>query len=286
MSRWNNFYQNIRDPSWPDCANEHEFTTLPEHIQHEILNDFGGSEYVYLTKQDLYHLPLTLPSDDLTSNTDYDLEFLVANDFVVYYNHSIEGGGINIGQNFPRIIRCLYPDRIFKHGMEWAAGHGAIGFRLLADGICKTMHLVESHQSAINACKKTISNVPARFHGTVSMSHTDTLETLNNKLQFDLIVANPPTYKTHLWNISNFEHAPMHDWHRISVDKDWQAHQDFFVNIKKHLAPNGVILLQEQKFGSSVFEFEKFIADSGLKIVSAFVEKFNQHTWYLELTHQ
>ena len=78
----------------------------------------------------------------------------------------------------------------------------------------------------------------------------------------------------------------MHDWHRISVDKDWQAHQDFFVNIKKHLAPNGVILLQEQKFGSSVFEFEKFIADSGLKIVSAFVEKFNQHTWYLELTHQ
>jgi 16S rRNA G966 N2-methylase RsmD len=285
MSRWNNFYQNIRDPSWPECASEHEFAKLPEHIQHEILNDFGGSEYLYLTKQDLYHLPLTLPADDLCSNQDYDLQFSVANDFVVYYNHSIEGGGIDVGQNFPRIIRCLYPNRTFEHGMEWAAGHGAIGFRLLADCICKNMHLVESHQSAINACEKTISNMPTRFCGAVSVSHTSTLETLDHRLKFDLIVANPPAYSTCLWNPDNFENAPVLDWHRISVDKNWQAHQDFFANVKKHLAPGGVVLLQEQKFGSSVFEFEKFIADSGLKIVSAFSEKSNQYTWYLELTH-
>jgi 16S rRNA G966 N2-methylase RsmD len=230
-------------------------------------------------------LPLTLPADDLCSNQDYDLQFSVANDFVVYYNHNIEGGGIHDGQNFPRVIKYLYPDRIFEQGMEWAAGHGAIGFRLLADGICKKIHLVEKHQSAINACKKTIDNMPVRFKNTVTFSHTSTIATLDHSLQFDLIVANPPTYRSHLWTHKNFSSTPSQDWYRISFDKDWQAHQDFFANIKKHLTANGTVLLQEQTLGSSVFEFEKFIIAGGLKIVSAFYEKINTFTWYLELAH-
>jgi len=284
MNRWNTFYQNIRDPSWPDCANEHEFFKLSAHIQEEIVSVFNGNDYLYLNTADLYQLPLTI--NHTVDDGQFDLEFKVADDFVVYYNNFIEGGGIQVGQNFPRIIRCLYPNKIFEHCLEWAAGHGAIGFRLLSDGLCKKLHLIECNTSAVDACKKTINHMPSRCAGATTITLTDTLETLDNALMFDLIVANPPTYKSQLWAHDNFENTPMQHWHRISYDKDWQAHQDFFRHVKQHLTQDGVILLQEQMMGSSVFEFEKFVDAGGLKIKSAFYEKHNRYTWYLELIHK
>jgi len=39
--RWSNFYEGVRDPSWPDCRYEEAFYTLPEHIQKECINVFG-----------------------------------------------------------------------------------------------------------------------------------------------------------------------------------------------------------------------------------------------------
>lgn len=41
MSTWKEFYQDIRDPSWPDCDNEQDFHTLPEYIQSECKHKFG-----------------------------------------------------------------------------------------------------------------------------------------------------------------------------------------------------------------------------------------------------
>lgn len=41
MSTWQEFYNEIRDPSWPDCPTEQDFVTLPEAIQQECQNHFG-----------------------------------------------------------------------------------------------------------------------------------------------------------------------------------------------------------------------------------------------------
>lgn len=41
MSTWQEFYQQIRDPSWPDCVAEENFITLPNHIQQECQQQFG-----------------------------------------------------------------------------------------------------------------------------------------------------------------------------------------------------------------------------------------------------
>jgi organic radical activating enzyme len=46
MSAWQEFYDQIRDPSWPECATEDEFGLLPDHIQQECQNQFG-----YVPKQ-------------------------------------------------------------------------------------------------------------------------------------------------------------------------------------------------------------------------------------------
>lgn len=41
MSTWQEFYQTIKDPSWPECNNESDFETLPAYIQHECRDMFG-----------------------------------------------------------------------------------------------------------------------------------------------------------------------------------------------------------------------------------------------------
>lgn len=38
---WLSFYEQVKDPSWPDCDTEEEFIKLPEHIQNECITQFG-----------------------------------------------------------------------------------------------------------------------------------------------------------------------------------------------------------------------------------------------------
>lgn len=41
MSTWQEFYNQIRDSTWPDCDTEEEFSSLPSHIQQECQTKFG-----------------------------------------------------------------------------------------------------------------------------------------------------------------------------------------------------------------------------------------------------
>jgi len=41
MSTWQEFYNEIRDPSWPECNHETNFDQLPAHIKSECINNFG-----------------------------------------------------------------------------------------------------------------------------------------------------------------------------------------------------------------------------------------------------
>lgn len=38
---WKELYSAVKDPSWPDCADEEDFILLSESIQQEIINNFG-----------------------------------------------------------------------------------------------------------------------------------------------------------------------------------------------------------------------------------------------------
>ena len=41
MSTWQEFYNEIKDPSWPECADENQFNTLSNDIQRECIDVFG-----------------------------------------------------------------------------------------------------------------------------------------------------------------------------------------------------------------------------------------------------
>jgi hypothetical protein len=46
---FNKFYNNVKDPAWPDCTDINQSKILPEHIQHELLTHAAYIEFVAAT---------------------------------------------------------------------------------------------------------------------------------------------------------------------------------------------------------------------------------------------
>ena len=40
-AQWQNWYERVRDVSWPDCPSEQDFWTLPENVRTECIEVFG-----------------------------------------------------------------------------------------------------------------------------------------------------------------------------------------------------------------------------------------------------
>lgn len=61
MTTWQEFYNNIRDPSWPICDQEEDFGLLPERIQQEVVTVFGYRPGRFLRESKLAHrrFPIT-----------------------------------------------------------------------------------------------------------------------------------------------------------------------------------------------------------------------------------
>ena len=63
MSTWNEFYNQIRDPLWPDCENEYEFKSLPENIQKECIEIFGYVPGSFKNKSKLINKKFPIVTD-------------------------------------------------------------------------------------------------------------------------------------------------------------------------------------------------------------------------------
>jgi len=55
MTTWAEFYNNIRDPAWPDCATEQDFFLLPPNIQQECCEVFGYVPGSFSKSSKLHH---------------------------------------------------------------------------------------------------------------------------------------------------------------------------------------------------------------------------------------
>ena len=176
----------------------------------------------------------------------------------VFYHSWMDGGGTWFGQEYVDIIRERYSGRVFERCYEWCSGPGYIGFNILDHGLCGSLCVSDVYQPAIQAVHETIKN--NKLHN-VSAYATGTVSQLPENEKFDLVVANPP----HFLSCPGDE-----NYQRIAVDQNWAAHQEFFANIRQHLLPNGVILLQENQSGSMNREqdFAPFIDAAGLQITA------------------
>jgi methylase of polypeptide subunit release factors len=205
---------------------------------------------------------------------------------VVYYTQEMDGGGTWFGQEYVPVIQQRYPGRVFERAYEWCSGPGFIGYALLDHGICKSICFSDIYDPAvemarwtsrlpINACESQVTAY--LFRDLALMPVTE---------QFDLVVANPPHNPS-----GDAETLTIVDNTRIEQDPDWAGHQNFFCNIKQHLSPDGIILLQENAVGSSAEQFKPWIESAGLRITDVFASPnwcTDEPTqiYYIEIQHQ
>jgi 16S rRNA G966 N2-methylase RsmD len=288
FNRWMNFYNNIKDPSWPNCANEHEFWSLPKQIQQEILELHNGSIYVALNDQDIEDLSDSqtdpIGNNSETKNLLADNKFQVGKDFYVYYHPDMVFGGVGPAQDYPRIVKYLYPARKFTHCLDWCAGAGFLGFRFLADDICENVTLMDCFFPAMEACKTSMEHMPKRFHDRVNLVHSDVIDGIldTSAEKFDLVVGIPPLRQ--LKKYDNIRHST--NSIRLLSNPGLKIHQEFFKNIGKYLSDDGIILLQKHIELSDALDFEQFINDGGLKITKLFREKSHPDNYYMEIKHR
>lgn len=72
---WNQYYNSIKDPSWPECAKYADFHHLPEYIQAEIRDQHQGQGFGWLKHHDLeterrVHFTLSTHEEDLKNTQD------------------------------------------------------------------------------------------------------------------------------------------------------------------------------------------------------------------------
>lgn len=82
---WQQFYDNIKDPLWPDCSAYHEVTKLPQYVQDEVyanyttpVSDLSGENFVSLMSIAVYdHL-----HESNSVNPIFDGEVLLLQDYL------------------------------------------------------------------------------------------------------------------------------------------------------------------------------------------------------------
>ena len=258
QDEWKLAYNLAKEPGWPAYVNPTSITSTPfdeypKDIAEKIINVF----YSFTSKK-----------------------IFSTGSIKVFYENALYGGGIIQSSYYLDIIRSRYKDRIFKKCYEWCSGPGFIGFSLLGNKLCNSVCFSDIYKPAIDCVKDSI-----KYNNCTGTAYLGgELSCLPDYEIFDLVVANPP----HFENPAYFHSTDKHGM-RINVDLNWQAHKNFFNNIKNHLAHDGVILLQENKHGSSLDTFLPFIKDSELTVTGIFPNKEysidDVGLYYIELTH-
>jgi len=211
-----------------------------------------------------------------------DKTHVVNNDITVYFGRDMDGGGTSFAAEMHNVVRYLYPTRVFNNCFEWCSGPGYIGFEMLSRGICNNLFLGEIYKPCVTAIEKTMANLPDKYKNKVSVSHLHCLDVLPGNLEFDLVVSNPPHWNT----VGETMASKIKFLDRTSADSDWAIHKNFFINIKKHLAPNGVILLLESSYASGPDSFREFIEAAELTITKVFWKEGANDFYYLEIQHK
>ena len=197
----------------------------------------------------------------------------------VFYKIELDGGGTTFGQDYLPVIKDCYPGRVFNRAYEWCSGPGFIGFSLLSHGLCKTLCLSDLYDPAITAAEITVDHEPNACCNLVTTYLCKDVGLIPKHEQFDLIVANPP----------HFNDITMNDYTGIRISKDinWNAHRNFFNNIKQYLTVDGIILLQEHIHGATIDDLKGMIESNGLKITNSFRRPNVEETamYYIEIQH-
>jgi hypothetical protein len=290
---WLNFYNSIKDDTWPQIKTQQDLLNLPPGILKELIFDHHLLGDNVSKPKVMYNEFKNLKSDQRAwSKNSADLvetrpllthdQIFTANDIKIHYHNSLDGGGTSAGQRFSSVIEKLYPGQIFENCFEWCSGPGFIGFDLLSRKLCQKLYLNDIYYPAIESIKLTIDNNRGQCQDRVFYHHSESISSLPSDWKFDLVIANPPHWNPSLEQlITNITFN-----NRICADDGWNLHNDFFSNIKKYLNPDAVILLQEQPYASGPESFRSVIEQNNMYINNCYWESNDYNLYYLEVKQQ
>lgn len=170
----------------------------------------------------------------------------------ISYRAELDGGGTDFGQEFIPFLKSRGMPKQ-KRAFEWCCGPAFIGFSMLGNGLCETLCLADINPAAVASCRNTVK--ANDLGDRVSVYQSDNLKDIPSSEKWNLVVSNPPHFiDQYLGDIR-------------AHDPDWRIHREFFATVSDHLAPDGVIVLQENNSGSVVSTFRPMIEQSGLDII-------------------
>ena len=208
----------------------------------------------------------------------YDQTFQ-AHTITVHYHSALDGGGTTFGQRYSQVLAELYPGREFANCFEWCSGPAFIGFDLLSRNICKNLYVSEIYEPAIESVRQTIAHNPQACQDHVFYHQAGRISDLPQDWRFDLVVGNPPHWNSKSESLI----GKIAFTDRVSADNNWALHTEFFNNIKPHLNPGAIILLQESSYASGPDSFKEVVENNGMTISDCYWESDNHGFWYLEI---
>jgi methylase of polypeptide subunit release factors len=185
----------------------------------------------------------------------------------VLYYEGVDSDGLRARYDFSQLILRTGKKTQYQRAHEWCCGHGAIGFQLLEDGLCKTLVLTDKHEPAVIGCQFTVA--ANNLDNVVTVYQNDDIGQLPKYERWDLFVANPP-WRSHLKSGPSMSDNDQ----RIKVDKDWDCHNQLWSSIGQYLTQDADVYMYEDLRFSNQYTWKDQIEQAGLKI-HAIYDQFN-----------
>jgi methylase of polypeptide subunit release factors len=146
-------------------------------------------------------------------------------------------------------------NKFIKKGkiMEMCSGPGFMGFHLLSLGYCDELYLVDVNRENLKHINETrkLNDI-----NNVKFIHSNVFDRIKKGDEVDLIISNPPHFKTERPNGYRFDNEKL-----LSLDEDMTFHKNFFRDVKNHLNKNGIIILVENCNGVTEEDIRELIKD-------------------------
>jgi len=175
----------------------------------------------------------------------------------------LDGGGYEIRNELHTVIKNTGKPQ-YDRAFEWCAGYGPLGFDLLDKKMVNTVVFSDCYSVAMDQC---VDNAKEnQVLNKITTYTTDKISSLPLTEKFDLVVANPPHSGDKKSFIDSLENKScIENTCRLIVDEGYQAHQEFFANIKRYLTSNADIYITA---GSNMDYFIRWAEEGGLQYVN------------------
>jgi tRNA1(Val) A37 N6-methylase TrmN6 len=203
-------------------------------------------------------------------------EIFTAGNIKVFYRVKFDGGGSSFGQDFFKVIEFLNLTPT-GHVLEWCAGPGFIGFKVLDTYKIHSLTLFDINKKLNRVIAKTIQsnrlcNVNFQIGSTINKA-------FNSK--FNLVIANPP----HFSKVNDASYIKIN--RRRVIDINWESMNEFLLNIHQNLSDNSLVLLQMNSKGSKPEDFFDVIKRGDLilenVINSENIESLDKNMYFMVL---